>query len=406
MTDKLIYKKWFGWGLINLAIVALYGSLMRYKIAFNFPYLEQKSLLHAHSHFAFNGWISHILYSILAYLMISNVGTHLLKKYRYLIIANLLSAFGMLAAFTIQGYKIPSISFAALSIVIAIIFCYHYIKDSRSLPVETFFKPWAIVALILNIISAIGVLYLAYILITRTAKPDSYLASLYYYLHFQYNGWFFFGAMAIVTSMLPISFKPVLKKHFILFTVTVIPTFFLSTLWAKLPMWLYIITVIATLIQFYAWFSLLSKCLPALKFQKNKETAQWVNIFLYGAVFAMTIKFTLQTISIIPSLSHLVFGIRSIVIAYLHLILLGVYSLFIIGYLFLKGWIKVTPTTKIISLSFLAGVVLNEAFLGIQGVAAFAYISIPYINETLFGVALLLFLSSLSMAIVYQFDKE
>ena len=54
-------KFWLKFSLINLLIVALLGLLMRYKIGFEFPYFDQKSLQHSHSHFAFSGWISHTL---------------------------------------------------------------------------------------------------------------------------------------------------------------------------------------------------------------------------------------------------------------------------------------------------------------------------------------------------------
>ena len=54
-------KFWLQFSLANLFIVALLGLLMRYKIGFAFPFLDQKHLQHAHSHFAFAGWISHTL---------------------------------------------------------------------------------------------------------------------------------------------------------------------------------------------------------------------------------------------------------------------------------------------------------------------------------------------------------
>ena len=54
-------KFWLKFSLINLLIVALIGLLMRYKIGFEFPFLDQKHLQHSHSHFAFVGWISHTL---------------------------------------------------------------------------------------------------------------------------------------------------------------------------------------------------------------------------------------------------------------------------------------------------------------------------------------------------------
>ena len=386
-------QNWFKVGIINLAIVALYGTLMRYKIAFNFPYLEQKSLLHAHEHFAFNGWISHIIYSGLVVLISSKLVPKQVTKYKYLILLNLICAYGMLVTFTLFGYSISSITFSVLSIIVTIIFSLFFIYDSEHLKGSNAFRPWAITALIMNIISYVGLLFLAYMIFTKNVRHDLYLSAVYYHLHFQYNGWFFFGSMAIATSLLPHSLIN-LNKYFKIFAITVIPTFFLSILWTKLPMWLYIITVIATIAQLYAWISLLITNFPEIRRQNKNKISSWSNLFLLGAALAMTIKFVLQTVSVIPSLSQLVFGIRSIVIAYLHLILLGVYSLFILGYLFKKGWITYSNFSKTASIAFLVGVFLNELLLGTQGLAAFAYIPIPHINEALFFVALLLFLSA------------
>ena len=47
---------WIRFSIFNLMLVALIGLLMRYKILFEFPLLDQKSLQHSHSHFAFAGW--------------------------------------------------------------------------------------------------------------------------------------------------------------------------------------------------------------------------------------------------------------------------------------------------------------------------------------------------------------
>ena len=105
MENEKTFNNWIKWGLINLAIVALYGMMMRFKIAYEFPFFQQKNLLHAHSHFAFSGWISHFLYCGLAMIVIEQLGNAVRKKYKMLIIANLVCSFGMLIFFTYQGYK-------------------------------------------------------------------------------------------------------------------------------------------------------------------------------------------------------------------------------------------------------------------------------------------------------------
>ncbi|MFT3904580.1 MAG: hypothetical protein QM727_15520 [Niabella sp.] len=391
-------KRWFQIGVINLAAVALYGTLMRYKIAFDFPFLVQKNLLHAHSHFAFAGWISHVLYSGLAMFLTPYLPGKRVKWYNLLIMLNLVSAFGMLIAFTAQGYKAVSISFSTLSIFIAVVYAYIFITDMKYLPAKHPSKPWSITGLLLNIFSSIGPFSLAYMLASHHINHHLYLGSVYFYLHFQYSGWFFFGCMALVTTVLPSGF-PSLKKYYYVFAATVIPTFFLSVLWAKLPLWLYVLTVIAALCQFFAWVILLVKGWIFFRQQITRQYTRWINVFFYVAAIALTLKFLLQAISVIPSLSQLVFGIRPIVIAYLHLVLLGVYSLFFIGFLFFNGWVISTKIARIASFAFLAGVVLNELLLAIQGFTAFAYIPVPYINQMLLVAALILLLSAIILSL-------
>jgi len=398
MRNQDTVYTWFRLGLLSLIIVALYGTLMRYKIAFNFPFLEQKNLLHAHSHFAFCGWITQLLYSGLLLLLSPYLTDLQRRKYHLLLGCNLFVAFGMLVSFTFQGYKALSISFSTLSIVIALVFAIVYFKDSRHLPQGHRSAPWAKAGLLFNILSAAGPLSLAYMMAMKSFDPNFYLGSVYYYLHFQYSGWFFFGCIAMITAFLPQD-APALKKYFWLFSLTAIPTFFLSILWAKLPAWIYLLTVVATMVQLVAWVMLLIRMWKYFNERKADFFPLWIRWFFYASALALTMKFILQAISVIPSLSQLVFGIRPIVIAYLHLVLLGVYSLFLIGYLFAQKILTPTKIAICAAFGFFIGVVLNELFLGIQGVAAFAYIPIPFINELLFGAAVVLLSSAALLAL-------
>ncbi len=388
--------RWIKISLISLVFVAIYGTLMRYKIAFSFPFFEQKNLLHAHSHFAFSAWITHLLYCGLSLIASKFLPSEKLKKYERIIIANLLCAYGMLIAFTAQGYATVSISLSTLSIFIAVVFAWNFIKDIKYFPANHPSKAWIITGLLLHIISSAGPFSLAYMMATKNINHEVYLGSVYYYLHFQYNGWFFFGTMAIIAAHLPENLFS-LKKYFWLFAPTAFLTFFLSVLWLKLPLWLYIITVIAAFVQLFAWAMLLVKIRPVLK-QFKTTFPKWVNVFFYAATLALSIKFLLQAVSVIPSLSQFVFGMRPIVIAYIHLVLLGIYSLFFIGYLLANGFVAISKTVKFFAFVFLVGVLINELLLGIQGIAAFAYFPIAHINEMLLGAAVLLLTGAAGLA--------
>ncbi len=102
--------------LFNLLIVASIGLVLRYKILYSLPFVDQKHLLHGHSHFAFAGWIAHTLIVLIVAFLSKQTKNDELIKYKYVIILNLISAYGMLFSFPVQGYGLVSISFSTLSV--------------------------------------------------------------------------------------------------------------------------------------------------------------------------------------------------------------------------------------------------------------------------------------------------
>ena len=221
-------------GIINLCIVAAVGVLMRYKIGFEFPFFDQKHLLYAHLHFAFVGWVSHVLYT----LMVAFLHDYHIKSPSFiqLIRANLICAYSMLISFTIQGYGLISIIFTALSILVGYIFAYQYFTALKTLPREHPSKNWFKAAVLFNVLSSLATFYLVYMMATNNIQQHAYLGSVYFYLHFQYSGWFFFAIMGLLMAKLKESntFRDN-SKIFKTFFVACIPGYFLSILWADLP---------------------------------------------------------------------------------------------------------------------------------------------------------------------------
>jgi len=392
-------KFWLKLSLINLLIVASLGVVMRYKIGFDFPYFSQKNIQHAHSHFAFAGWITHALYVLLIHFILKKVSILNTKNYSRIIIANLICSYGMLFSFFYNGYSVLSIVLSTFTIILACCFAFFYFKDLKKLDDSDPSKPWFKAALWFNIISCVGTFYLAYMMASRNFNEHWYLASVYFYLHFQYNGFFIFSCFGLFfsqsTALLP-QFKYD-KLFFKLFFMSFIPAYFLSVLWADLPMWLYVIVVIAAFIQVFVWIKIVIAIKTAIKSGTTLIKFQ-TYLFLFVAI-AFTIKLVLQLGSTIPVVSDLAFGFRPIVIAYLHLVLLAVISVFILAYLYTFKLIFVNKLTPIAFSVFVIGVFLNELVLAVQGIAAFGYIAVKYVNETLFGISLLLLLGAILMAL-------
>src|SRR5664279_5576581 len=108
--------KWLSVAFFNLMLVGVLGCIMRYKIAYSLPFVDQKFLLHAHSHFAFSGWVTQALMVLMIkYLCEKTLKNHF-AKYRWILWASLISAYGMLFTFPFEGYALGSIIFSSASI--------------------------------------------------------------------------------------------------------------------------------------------------------------------------------------------------------------------------------------------------------------------------------------------------
>jgi hypothetical protein len=382
---------WLRIAFINLLVVVFIGVVLRYKIAFSFPFIDQKNLLHGHSHFAFTGWITQALMALLAARLNPGEPGKILKKYRWLLFANLFTAYGMLVSFPLQGYGAWSISFSTLSILTAYAFAFFFWKDLDAQQVKSCSHRWYKAALLFNIISSAGTFFLAYMMATKNIHQHWYLASVYFFLHFQYNGWFFFAGMGLLIGSIEklVADKTKFNLIFRFFVLACVPAYFLSALWLPTPAFVYWLVVLAAAAQLAGWGLLVQVLHKNKAAVKGAVTATGNRVLLLAGA-ALSIKLLLQMGSVIPSLSHLAFGFRPIVIGYLHLVLLGVITMFLLGYTAAFSLLAVNKNARAGISIFVAGIIINECLLMTQGVAALSYTGIPFINEMLLVAALIM----------------
>ena len=395
-----IAYKWIKITILSLLMVSFLGLIMRYKICFEFSLLDQKKIQHSHSHFAFAGWVSQALMFLLVYVLNKKiVQKNIFKKYSVLLWLNLFLAYAMLISFIIYGYNLISIFFSTSSLIVSYAFSYQYFKDIKENNLTELVIKWFKASLIFNVISSFGTYYLAYMMITKNFNQDLYLASVYYYLHFQYNGWFLMACLGLFYYFFKIE-ESKITIWFQKITIWVcIPTYILSLLWFEIPIFIYIITVASILVQTTFWFLFYFKT-------KNKifiENLLLRNIFSF-ITFSLSLKFILQLLSVIPALSKFAFGSRAVIIAYLHLVLLAIISLFLLFVFFNFFKIKYNKRALTSFKFFCIGVFFNEFVLALQGLASVKYISIPFVNEILLFIAIVLFIS-ITLMIVF-FNKK
>jgi hypothetical protein len=389
-----LFSKWIRISFLNLLIVALCGVILRYKIVFSLPIIEQKHLLHGHSHFAFTGWITQTIFCFLIFFLQKKTNIDVYAKYRWLLIANLISAYGMLISFIIQGYALYSIAFSTLAIVVLAIFAVYYWRDLNRYEGNTLAAFCCKAALIFAQISSLATFMLAWLMVNKFEGQYWYVAAIYFFLHFQYNGWFFFGGLTILFMMIPKENynSPLAKKLCVTLVACCVPAYLLSVINFAIPAYAYAIATITGIVQWIALVWLVMIMRPALNVVKSGN--KWLYMLVAAALI---IKFSLQMLSTIPALSILAFGSRPIIVGYLHLVLLCIISLFLLAAS--RNYLNYNSLFKVATVVFVIGIIANEAVLMGQGLMGFYGIPMRHVIETLFVITVVIFVGILLLNI-------
>jgi hypothetical protein len=255
-----INRIWLNTALLYLFIVALLGLFMRYLMVESIAGINFKYILHAHSHTALLGLVYAALYVALLqqFLPLEKASA---KKYKWLFWITQLAVLGMLCSFPFQGYAAVSITFSTLHILCSYVFVFWFLKDVKQAafykekPVSVLFVK---AALLFLIISSFGPFSLGPIMVSKFSGTAIYYLAIYYYLHFQYNGWFTFAVFALIFRWLEQSgfkFSKAKGRLFLnLLFWSWFPAYALSALWTKPGIWIFIIAALAAFFQFVALF--------------------------------------------------------------------------------------------------------------------------------------------------------
>ncbi len=358
------------------------------------PWLNHKFWLHGHSHFAFNGWITLVLMTAaISIVTKSNLSAKSARIFKWLLVGQTFSAYGMLLSFPIQGYAPISIFFSSSSIFVAYGFCYLLARQltKSSLHPSVIFTIRAAITFL--ILSSLGTFSLAILMVSHSGNQPMYFSALYFFLHFQYNGWFLFAILGILLHQaiqLGVAIPTQLEHTIKWLAFASIPAVLLSLLWMKLPSIAYWIATLAAIAQVapivYYYQSTGSFFRQIFAYLNGISKLLWIIAFT-----ALGLKLILQLLSTLPWLSKYAFAYRPIVIAYLHLILLGFVTCFLLGYLFnLASFSTAQSSAKNGVRLFLGGFILTEASLFLQGLGYIGWVSIPYIQTALLIAALLM----------------
>lgn len=379
---------------ILFIITAISGVWMRAVPFMANSWIEYDHILHGHSHIAMLGWTFLGLFIVFLALLWPNLKQK--KQAIALTFTLFIVSVIMFFAFLYQGYGLYSIILSTIHIFVeywAAYFIYKQLKAQDKLPKATLlFIKGSLIALI---ISSFGPYALGYTAANDLRESPLFDMSVYFFLHFQYNGWLYLFAFGLFTMILykkNIAFSKTLGKYsFCVYFISLFPWYVSSILWADLGNFSRVIATVGSIGQFIG--VILALLLVKSAWTQVKQSYPKLTTFSLLITFILLFAKSAMEIGLIsPSLANLVFDTRNVIIGYLHLTLLGFVSIFIITQFQMTGLIKTKTNLPLASITiFLIGFILNEAILFLTGLASWTTsFTVPYPTQTLLIASIIL----------------
>lgn len=308
-------RRVFAVALGFLAISAVLGALLRGLVIHPVAGLDYGHLLHTHSHVAFLGWVFNACFALALQVFVTDPSG---RGWWRLFLVLQVAVIGMLCSYPFQGYGPVSISFSTLHMAASAVFAWWLWRGHHAAPAA---RPHLCIALLALVISGLGPLALGPLAAFDLRDSPLYALSIYFYLHAQYNGWFLFFLQATILQEASnrggVHTGAARRAAYWLGTGLVL-TFAQSTLWLQPPDWVFAVAAVGGLAQLVGigWFfqALRPITLPACRL---------VRALTGLAIAGWLLKHLLQMAAAWPGLVSLA-NHRFIVIAFLHLVFLGI----------------------------------------------------------------------------------
>jgi hypothetical protein len=391
--------------MVHLLIAALIGVLIRWHFLYTLPHFNYNHWIHAHSHLAFLGWVFLALMALLNFYF-ERSENFPVRKFKmlagWIVIANL----GMLISFPIQGYGPVSIFFSSMHMLLGIyvFFLYHsFLKQQGSLGFQLI--GWGFVFMI---ISGIGPLMLGPIVALGYKQTPWYDFAIYFYLHFQYNGFFTLAILGFIIHHLEQQKNSLFLENIrnpIVYglALAILLTYFLSLLGSEPPLVFYLLGGLGAVIQIVIVMLILITLLRYYQSFFHHDNL-YINLMLVLSLTCLETKLYLQFLSGIPAIADYVFHNRNIVIVYLHMVLLGFITSFLLAW-----WYKLNPSGMKVYfywsiLNYLLGFLGSEIILLLYILNVFRNFILPY--QILFFFSVFIFLGLAGIFTGYLKQKK
>jgi len=360
--------------LAGLPGVALLGVLMRFiPLVDGFP-LQLKHVMHAHSHFAFGGWVAPILLWMLLRAFPVLYGSYF-RHWRAAAWITMISACGMLLSFPFGGYGLISIFFSTLSMVAGFYTAWLCWKGTAA-RLETAWGKFLRAGVLFLLLSSLGPLATGPLMAAGMSGTPLYFNAIYGYLHFQYNGWFTMVIFAVIYGEIEQQGHPHHGRAVLLLVAgSCLPAYALSLLWMGPPAFVYVIGGIAAALHLAGLFFLL---------QDVRHLHR--SFILRCSLLGLAAKGLVQLASALPPVAAAGYMYRNFFIAYLHLVLVGFVTLFALHKVLLSAERMYWPLRLL--KTFIVFFVLTELLLVLDAALAWSGIHFPHTAKLLFWCSL------------------
>ncbi len=381
-------RRGFRWALLAFAVAGTIGAALRLIYIVEIPGMLFRPWLHAHSHVAMLGW----LFPGLLIALCGQEQEGMPRRFWRLMVLSQLLVLVMLIGFPLQGYGAVSIAASVLQVMVGYVLVRTIWSRVREWP-RRGSGLLARLALVFQAVSTLGIWAMGPVMAGGLAGSELYYWSIQWFLHFQFNGWFWFAVMAIGSRWAEKQGIDVRLDSLtvVLWAVSAVLTFALAIAWSERHMAVLAVNSIGVLLQLAAaWrtFVLLQRA----RVQLRTSTSPWMRTLIGAALLSMAIKVMAQAAVAVPSVADMALTLRNHVIGFIHLNTLGAASSILLAFAVMRGWVNDHDRRVHLALtSFLLGFLLSEALLFIQGSLFWAGLGMmPGYYEILFSVSALL----------------
>ncbi len=356
-------QRYFNLSLFFWFLVATYGYILRWHmwkpLPINFSYW-----LHAHSHGAFLGWLHAAFTVLLAAALIPQLGES--KKFGRLFIFSQLMVAAMMISFPVQGYKAFSITFLSFFLLGTYVLAYWFLRKTETREHYPATFTLARSGVVFMILSSLSPWALGPVMVFLGKKSIWYNLDIYFYLHFQYNGWFFLSMLALLVYLFEKNgsrFDPkrVARVNALLFA-GVLLGYVTNTLWTQPPLYMNVLALISVFLE--------AAGLRTLYRMIRREPVPWQGNRFFRRVFllilmAVAVKVVLQFMASCPYFARITYQTRDLIIGYLHWVMLVLYS---VAILFIAAQMNFYRLSRKMFWFFYSGLMLMEGFIFLRGV--------------------------------------